>query len=73
MMVLFTWQDQHITEKTFNTIGYLPKERSLLLKMTTEQQIVYLAKLKNRPTKEIKTQIDRWLKRFDVQDKKMTK
>lgn len=41
--------------------------------MTIEQQIVYLAKLKNRPAKEIKPQIDKWLKRFDVQGKKTDK
>lgn len=68
-----TWQDQPLTEKTFNAIGYLPEERSLLPKMTIEQQIVYLAKLKNRPAKEIKPQIDQWLKRFDVQGKKTDK
>lgn len=68
-----TWEDQPITEKTFDTIGYLPEERSLLPKMTIEQQIIYLAQLKSRSAKEIKPQIDAWLNRFDVQGKKSDK
>ncbi|MQS76755.1 ABC transporter ATP-binding protein [Companilactobacillus halodurans] len=61
-----TWNDQPITEDVFNEIGYLPEERSLMPKLTIEQQIIYLARLKNKSAKEIRPQIDRWMKRFAV-------
>ncbi|RMC52089.1 ABC transporter ATP-binding protein [Lactobacillus sp. ESL0228] len=68
-----TWEDRPITETTFNTIGYLPEERSLMTKMTIEEQIVYLARLKGCAAKEIRPQIDQWLERFQVKGKKSDK
>lgn len=61
-----TWQQQPITEAVFDTIGYLPEERSLLPKLTVAQQIIYLARLKNQAPKTIRAQIKPWLERFDV-------
>ena len=40
-----SWNDAPISEEVFDQIGYLPEERSLMPKLTIEQQIVYLAKL----------------------------
>ncbi len=37
------WNGQPIKEADFDSIGYLPEERSLMHKLTIEQQIVYLA------------------------------
>lgn len=68
-----TWNNQPITEAVFNEIGYLPEERSLMPKLTIEQQIVYLARLKNKPAKEIRPQIDEWLQRFAVKGNKKNK
>lgn len=61
-----TWNDQVINETVFDKIGYLPEERSLMPKLTIQQQIIYLAQLKNKSAKEIRPQIDLWLKRFAV-------
>jgi ABC-2 type transport system ATP-binding protein len=68
-----TWNDQPITESVFDEIGYLPEERSLMPKLTVEQQITYLARLKNKPAKEIKPKIDTWLKKFAVKGSKKDK
>ena len=68
-----TWNDQPITEAVFDEIGYLPEERSLMPKLTIEQQIIYLARLKNKPAKEIRPQIDTWLERFAVKGTKKDK
>ncbi|WP_125589969.1 ABC transporter ATP-binding protein [Companilactobacillus jidongensis] len=68
-----TWQDKPITESVFDQIGYLPEERSLMPKLTVEQQIVYLARLKNKPAKEIRPQIDSWLEKFAVKGTKKDK
>ncbi|MFD1317133.1 ABC transporter ATP-binding protein [Loigolactobacillus zhaoyuanensis] len=67
------WHDQPITESVFDEIGYLPEERSLMPKLTVEQQIVYLARLKNKSAKEIKPQIDDWLAKFAVKGKRTDK
>ncbi|WP_119327199.1 ABC transporter ATP-binding protein [Companilactobacillus musae] len=68
-----TWNDQPITETVFDEIGYLPEERSLMPKLTIEQQIIYLARLKNKSAKEIRPQIETWLKRFAVKGTKKDK
>lgn len=67
------WNGQPISEADFDSIGYLPEERSLMPKLTIEQQIVYLARLKNQPAKVIRPQIDDWLKKFAVKGKKSDK
>ncbi|HBF73829.1 MAG TPA: sodium ABC transporter ATP-binding protein, partial [Lactobacillus sp.] len=56
-----TWNGQPINEQVFNQIGYLPEERSLMPKMTVEQQILYLARLKGKSAKQIKPAIDQWM------------
>ncbi|WP_334329634.1 ABC transporter ATP-binding protein [Companilactobacillus sp. HBUAS59699] len=68
-----TWQDQPVTESVFDQIGYLPEERSLMPKLTIEQQIIYLARLKDKSAKEIRPQIDTWLKKFAVKGTKKDK
>lgn len=68
-----TWNNQPITEAVFDEIGYLPEERSLMPKLTIEQQIVYLARLKNKSAKEIRPLIDIWLKKFAVKGTKKDK
>jgi len=68
-----TWNNQPITEEVFDEIGYLPEERSLMPKLTIEQQIVYLARLKNKSAKEIRPLIDVWLKMFAVKGTKKDK
>ena len=67
------WNSQPIKEADFDAIGYLPEERSLMPKLTIEQQIVYVARLKGKPAKEIRPQIDDWLKKFAVKGKKTDK
>lgn len=67
------WNDQPITEDVFNQIGYLPEERSLMPKLTVEQQIIYLARLKGKTAKEIRPQIDVWLQKFAVKGTKKDK
>lgn len=61
-----TWNNNSINESVFDSIGYLPEERSLMPKLTVEQQIIYLARLKNKSAKVIRPKIDYWLKKFEV-------
>lgn len=68
-----SWNNAPITEAVFDEIGYLPEERSLMPKLTVEQQIIYLARLKNQSAKLIRPQIDGWLKKFSVKGKRTDK
>lgn len=68
-----SWNDQDINESVFDQIGYLPEERSLMPKLTVEQQILYLAQLKGQHARKIKGEIDEWLQRFEVKGKRTDK
>lgn len=67
------WQGHAITATDFDQIGYLPEERSLMTKLTIEQQILYLARLKGQSAKIIRPQIDDWLARFAVKGTRRSK
>lgn len=67
------WNGDIITNKVFNTVGYLPEERGLYPKVTIENQIVYFAQLRGKKPKEIKPLIDDWLEKFQVKGKKTDK
>ena len=43
--------------KDYDTIGYLPEERSLMPKLTIEDQVVFLASLKGMPAKKVKEEL----------------
>jgi len=47
-------------------IGYLPEERGLYKKMKVKDLIRFFGELKN--ARNLNTEIDDWLKRFDLQD-----
>ncbi|GLB46047.1 ABC transporter ATP-binding protein [Philodulcilactobacillus myokoensis] len=64
---------QPITEQTFDKIGYLPEERSLMPKLTVEQQIIYFARLKDQSAKATRPKIKRWMQKFDVKGDLKTK
>ncbi|MFC6289647.1 ABC transporter ATP-binding protein [Levilactobacillus angrenensis] len=67
------WQGHTLAATDFDQIGYLPEERSLMPKLTIEQQIVYLARLKGQSAKVIRPQIDDWLQRFAVKGTRKSK
>ncbi len=49
-------------------IGYLPEERGLYKKMKVGEQIMYLAQLKGMSKKDAWTEMQRWLRRFDLSE-----
>jgi len=56
--------DYSITDE----IGFLTEERSLLTKLTVEEQIIYYGKLKGLDEKEILSRLDFWLKKFHIEE-----
>lgn len=55
-----------ISQATYEKIGYLPEERSLMPKLTVYQQVHYLASLKGLSTAYIKEQLPLWMARLQV-------
>lgn len=47
-------------------MGYLPEERGLYKKMKVADQIMYLAQLKGMSRKDVETEMNVWLERFDL-------
>lgn len=61
-----TYDGHAIDQSMYNRIGYLPEERGLHPKMTVEDELTYLATLKEMSKSDIKKNIDYWLKRFAI-------
>lgn len=70
---MVTWNDERISYRNSDSIGYLPEERGLYPKLTVKEQLFYLARLKGMEKGEIEQQLDSWLKRFHITDYKNRK
>lgn len=68
-----SWKNKKINEDCFDQIGYLPEERSLMQKLTLQEQIVYYAQLKGMKKQDVLNKIDAWLDRFEVNGNKSEK
>lgn len=58
-----------ITQESYQKIGYLPEERSLMPKLTVFEQVRYLANLKGVSTAEVKKKLPIWMERLQVKGK----
>ncbi|UQS86234.1 ABC transporter ATP-binding protein (plasmid) [Nicoliella spurrieriana] len=67
------WNGQPVTQATFDQIGYLPEERSLMTDLTVQKQITYFARLKGKPTKWTTPRIEQWLQQFEVKGSRKDK
>ncbi len=61
--------DYHVCER----IGFLTEERSLLTKLTVEEQIIYYGTLKGMEKKDILEKMGKWLERFGISDTRTRK
>ena len=68
-----TIDGEHINYKISDKIGFLTEERSLLLKMTVLEQIIYYGVLKSIPENDIEKRLDYWLERFGISEYKNRK
>jgi ABC-2 type transport system ATP-binding protein len=53
-----------------NRIGYLPEERGLYRQMKVVDELLFLAEIKGRSGAKLRQDIDLWLQRFELTDKK---
>jgi ABC-2 type transport system ATP-binding protein len=61
--------DYSVTDR----IGFLTEERSLLLKMNVYDQVIYYGILKGMDEATIEKELDKWLKRFEIEKYKYRK
>ncbi|MDG5473400.1 ABC transporter ATP-binding protein [Jeotgalibacillus sp. ET6] len=61
-----TWNGEKIGYHNSSQVGYLPEERGLYPKMKVKEQVVYLARLRGMDRKKAETELEYWLKRFNV-------
>ena len=54
-------------------VGYLPEERGLYKQMKIVEHLLFLAEIKGRRAAEVRPQIERWLERFELLDKRDAK
>src|SRR5438128_9322437 len=54
-------------------IGYLPEERGLYRQMKLVEELLFLAEIKGRRGEAVRDEIDRWLERFELTDKRDSK
>lgn len=54
-------------------IGYLPEERGLYRQMKIVELLLFLAEIKGKRAADIRPQIDRWLERFELTEKRDAK
>ncbi|PZM86706.1 hypothetical protein DLH72_00240 [Candidatus Gracilibacteria bacterium] len=64
---------EKISDGIFNKIGYLPEERGLYLDENVFEILLYFAKLRGLSEKQATQNIDKYLQRVDLVDKKFTK
>src|SRR4051812_38489726 len=54
-------------------IGYLPEERGLYKQMKVIELLLFLAEIKGRRGPDVRRAIDRWMERFELNDKRDAK
>jgi len=61
------FNDEKLSQKHIEKIGYLPEERGLYKKMAVGEQTLYLARLKGLSKEEAKKRLLYWFEKFEMQ------
>ena len=65
--------NEKVSYKTTDKIGFLTEERSLLTKLTVIEQVIYYGVLKGMPEDKIEKELDYWLDIFKIKEYKYKK
>lgn len=68
-----TWDGQPIKKISRDLLGYLPEERGIFPQMKVEEQLYFFGELHGMDKNELKKDIDFWIKRFDLEEKRLVK
>jgi ABC-2 type transport system ATP-binding protein len=64
---------QPLTQDSLNVIGYLPEERGIYRQMRVRRLLQFFAELKGIPARDANARIMRWLQRFELADRALSK
>ncbi len=62
------WNGHSINREDRVNFGYLPEERGLYQKQKLKETLQYLGRLRGMSRKELNSEIDKWLERFNFSD-----
>lgn len=61
------FNNQPLTDKHTENIGYMPEERGLYKKMKVGDHLIYLGRLKGLSSLQARENVSYWLKKFDIE------
>ncbi|MER2127886.1 ABC transporter ATP-binding protein [Solibacillus sp. FSL H8-0523] len=68
-----TWDGQPIKSISRDFLGYLPEERGIFPQMKVEEQLLFFGELHGMDKAGLKKDIDFWIERFDLEEKRHVK
>ncbi|MGG0657611.1 ABC transporter ATP-binding protein [Rummeliibacillus pycnus] len=68
-----SWNGETMHKVNRDVLGYLPEERGIFPSMTVEDQLYFFGVLRGWAKKDLKSEIDYWIQRFDLEDKRKAK
>ena len=68
-----TWEGKPIKNVNRDILGYLPEERGIFPQMKVEEQLYFFGELRGMKRDELKKEIDFWIERFELQEKRKDK
>ena len=67
------WSGGPSARSAQDRLGYLPEERGLYKQMKVLEHLMFLAEIKSRKASRVKASAEKWLRRFELWDKKDAK
>lgn len=68
-----TWNGKPVNSINRDVLGYLPEERGIFPTMKVEEQLYFFGELRGMKKEELKKEIDFWIARFDLEEKRKDK
>ncbi|KOY80716.1 ABC transporter ATP-binding protein [Lysinibacillus macroides] len=68
-----TWDGQPVNTINRDILGYLPEERGIFPTMKVEEQLYFFGELRGMKRAELKKDIDFWIQRFELEEKRKDK
>ena len=68
-----TWNGSPVNKLNRDLLGYLPEERGIFPQMKVEEQLIFFGELRGMNRADIKREIDFWIERFDLEEKRHEK
>lgn len=68
-----TWDGTPIKKINRDWLGYLPEERGIFPQMKVEEQLIFFGELRGMNRAELKREIDFWIERFELEEKRLHK